>query len=126
MQGHSEGQGQNQNTVRQYKCTVSQSADGEYIVREGEQVSKEEELSTVHRLTDSEKKFIELSGCEQVDIDIVGRVNSVSANGLRISPLEYMDIYVSGKRVKALCNSGSQVPLISTSVIEQILRFMRW
>ena len=92
MQGHSEGQGQKQNTVRQYTCTASQSADGENIVREGEQVNKEEQLGTVRRLTDSE--FIELSRCEPVDKDVVGCVNSVSSSGLRISPLEYMNIHV--------------------------------
>ena len=93
MQCHSEGQG----TVRKYKCMVSQSADGEYIVRGCEQVSKGEKLGIVRRLTDSENEFIELSWYDHV----VCHVNGVNANGLRISPLEYMDIYVSEKRVKA-------------------------
>ena len=63
----------------------------------------------------------------QADINMGERkpnLNASSMPELIVSPLKYIDIVISGKTYKALIDSGAQVPLIKSSLIDENISYI--
>ena len=46
------------------------------------------------------------------------RIDKVVEQVLRISPLQYVEIVINGKNVRALNDSGTQVPVVRRSILD--------
>jgi len=67
---------------------------------------------TVSRPSDSER-VIDSSA----NIEIVHANGCVTVNEIQLTPLKYVDVFVSGRRLKALVDSGCECPLVDSKVL---------
>jgi hypothetical protein len=52
------------------------------------------------------------------DNELCYTASLINDSQVKVSPLSFMDVVVDGRRLKALCDSGAQVPLINKALVD--------
>jgi len=58
--------------------------------------------------------FLEVNYCK----DVITQCSAKSPPELKVSKLQYVNVSVNGNKAVALCDSGSQIPIVSSCLLD--------